>query len=79
MGDLVLPQLWFARRNVETGLISKSPFNNQNCPGWDKAPFESMHKLAFERLKELNTKMPDKWEYSIIGWELSERNEMEAA
>lgn len=70
MGELNLPQLWFARRNVETGIIFEDAFSNKNCPGWDKSPFEAMHKLAFERIKELNTKMPGQWEYSIIGWRI---------
>lgn len=63
-----LPELWFIKRNVETGIVFEDVITNKNCPGWDNTPFAQLNLKAKQRIDYLNTCMPGKWEYKLIGW-----------
>lgn len=75
MGELLLPELWFARAHIPTEQIFKDSFNEKNCPGWNTTAIQDLHAVALRRIAELNTKMPGEWEYAILGWELAAKNE----
>lgn len=64
------PKLWFSKRHIETGIVFKDVFSNTNCPNWDDTPLAQLNLKAKQRIDYLNTRMPDKWEYRIIGWKI---------
>ena len=63
-----LPKLWFSKRNVETGIVFEDVISNKNCPNWDQTPLALLNSKAKKRIDYLNTCMPGKWEYQLIGW-----------
>jgi hypothetical protein len=71
MGELHLPELWYAKAHMPTERIFKDYFCDKMCPGWSTTPLAGLHTLAIKRIAELNTKMPDQWQYTILGWELN--------
>ena len=71
MGELHLPKLWYAQSHIPTGHIFKDYFCDKMCHGWSNTPLKDLHTLAIKRIAELNTKMPDQWQYAILGWELN--------
>ena len=78
MGELHLPELWYAKAHMPTQKIFKDYFCDKMCPGWSTTPLGGLHTLAIKRIAELNTKMPDQWQYCILGWELnSEKTEQD--
>lgn len=64
------PQLWFSKKSVETGISFEEPFSEKNCLGWNAVPLQELNSLAQRRIDHLNSCMPGKWEYSIIGWRI---------
>lgn len=73
MGELKLPQLWFARTHMGTESIFYDSFSDKNCLGWSTTPIKDLHTVALKRIAELNTKMPDQWRYELIGWRLDSK------
>lgn len=71
MGELHLPELWYAKAHMPTQQIFKDYFCDKMCPGWSTTPLAGLHTLAIKRIAELNTKMPDQWQYVILGWQLN--------
>lgn len=73
---LALPELWFTRTHVSTGVKFKDRFGDRNCTGWSSTPFSELNMKAKIRISILNTKMPTEWLYEITGWELNkEKND----
>jgi len=78
MGELHLPELWYAKAHLPTERIFKDCFCDKMCPGWSTTPLRDLHTVAIKRIAELNTKMPNEWQYVILGWELNnERTEQD--
>jgi hypothetical protein len=71
MGNLYFPELWYAKAHMPTQKIFKDYFCDKMCPGWSATPFKDLHTVAIKRIAELNTKMPDEWQYVILGWQLN--------
>lgn len=71
MNELHLPKLLYAKAHMPTQKIFKAYFCDKMCPGWSTTPFGDLHTVAIKRIAELNTKMPDEWQYAILGWELN--------
>lgn len=65
-----LPELWFSKRHIETGIVFDGVFSNVNCPNWDDTPLSQLNHKAKQRIDYWNTCMLDKWEYRIIGWKI---------
>lgn len=63
-----LPELWFSKRNVKTGIVFDDIISNKNCPDWDNTPFSQLNRKAEQRINYLNKCMPNEWEYRLIGW-----------
>lgn len=78
MTSLRLPELWFTRTHIVTGVFFKERFTDRNCEGWSKTPLEDLHIRAAHRIAILNTKMPDQWVYELTGWELNEEKNDES-
>lgn len=75
MNELKLPQLWFAKRHIPSGRVFKDPITHRFVPDWDKTPISMLHSVAIKRIAEMNTKMPNEWEYALLGWELDNTKE----
>jgi hypothetical protein len=71
MNELHLPKLLYAKAHMPTQKIFNAYFCDKMCPGWSTTPFRDLHTVAIKRIAELNTKMPDQWQYCILGWELN--------
>ena len=71
MGELHIPKLWYSIEHMPTEQIFKNYFCDKMCHGWSNTPLKDLHTVAIKRIAELNTKMPDQWQYAILGWELN--------
>ena len=71
MGELHIPKLWYSIEHMPTEQIFKNYFCDKMCHGWSNTPLKDLHTVAIKRIAELNTKMPDQWQYTILGWELN--------
>jgi hypothetical protein len=65
-----MPNLWFSKQNIETGIVFEDVITNKNCPGWDQTPFCELNSKAKQRIDYLNKCMPGKWQYKLIGWKV---------
>lgn len=70
--DFEQPQLWIAKRHVESGVVFEEPITDRMLKGWSSTPLNECMFAAETRLGQLNEKLAGQWEYAIVGWRCGE-------